>query len=151
MYSSILGSGEEAADHAHEILAQLSCHGHLAMLAAGVRPDPHPTDVRLCIRRDGASLVDAGELPLLPEHYAVVPTEVLQLLTLVREGNTPSDMRQQARRTMREWHHRNEPLPTSSLEWHLSPTTANFAAFYKNYNMEHTLLAATLNMDQCGG
>ena len=55
MYSSILGSGEEAADHAHEILAQLSCHGHLAMLAAGVRPDPHPTDVRLCIRRDGAA------------------------------------------------------------------------------------------------
>jgi hypothetical protein len=34
MYSSNLGSGEEAADHAHEILAQLSCHGHLAMLAA---------------------------------------------------------------------------------------------------------------------
>ena len=25
MYSSNLGSGEEAADHAHEILAQLSC------------------------------------------------------------------------------------------------------------------------------
>ena len=33
MYSSILGSGEEAADHAHEILAQLSCHGHLAIEA----------------------------------------------------------------------------------------------------------------------
>ena len=33
MYSSILGSGEEAADHAHEILAQLSCHGHLAVAA----------------------------------------------------------------------------------------------------------------------
>ena len=44
MYSSILGSGE--------ILAQLSCHGHLAMLAAGVRPDPHPTDVRLCIPKN---------------------------------------------------------------------------------------------------
>lgn len=88
MYSSILGSGEEAADHAHEILAQLSCHGHLAMLAAGVRPDPHPTDVRLCIRRDGASLVDAGELPLLPEHYAVVPTEASLWYDQQRSGFT---------------------------------------------------------------
>ena len=77
MYSSNLGSGEEAADHAHEILAQLSCHGHLAMLAAGVRPDPHPTDVRLCIRRDGASLVHAGELPLLP---LALPPTLLSLL-----------------------------------------------------------------------
>ena len=89
MYSSILGSGEEAADHAQEILAHLSCHGHLAMLAAGVRPDPHPTDVRLCIRRDGAS------------RAAAATQHLLQLLLYLYRGQGDADL--QGDRQGRGW------------------------------------------------